>query len=116
MNFRLWINCSKKNLICLGKLDVIFPEIKLCSVTLTAFIEPFCIGSSPIFRKVTKFLENLLDAVNELILELKRNTYSLCVPAETEACFHFRVYYHREEIVHFELIECNSKLSKEHVI
>ena len=116
MDFRLGINCSENNLICLGKLDVIFPEIKLCSVTLTAFIEPFCIGSSPIVRKITKFLENLLDAVNELILELKRNTYSLCVPAETEACFHFRVYNHREEIVHFELIECNSKLSKEHVI
>jgi len=116
MNFRLRINCSENNLICLGKLDVIFPEIKLCSVTLTAFIEPFCVSSSPVFRKVTKFLENLLNAIDELILELKGDTYSLGVPTETKTCFHFRVYYHREEIVHFELIKCNSKLSKEHVV
>ena len=103
-------------MVGLGKLDVIFPEIKLCSVTLFAFIKPFGVSSSPILRQVAKFLKDLLDTVDKLILEIKSNANSLRVPAKTEASFLLRVNDHREEIVHLELIKGNCELSEEHVV
>ena len=103
-------------MVGLGKLDVIFPEIKLRSVTLFAFIKPFGVSSSPILRQVAKFLKDLLDTVDKLILEIKSNANSLRVPAKTEASFLLRVNDHREEIVHLELIESNCELSEEHVV
>ena len=103
-------------MVGLGKLDVIFPEIKLRSVTLFAFIKPFGVSSSPILRQVAKFLKDLLDTVDKLILEIKSNANSLRVPTKTEASFLLRVNDHREEIVHLELIESNCELSEEHVV
>ena len=64
-------------MVGLGKLDVIFPEVKLCSVTLFAFIKPFGISSPPILRKVAKFFKDLLDTVDKLVLEIKSNANSL---------------------------------------
>lgn len=116
MDLRLGVYCAKNNLVSLSELDIVLPQVKWSCVTLFTLIEPLGVGSSPVFRKIAKLFKYLLNAIDELVLELKSNTDSFSVPSKTKTSLLIRVDDYREEVVHFELVEVNSERGEEHVI
>ena len=110
------IDGTQQYLVVFSGLDIIFPDIKLCSVTLLALVEPLGILASPVLRQVTELLEHLLNTVDKLVCKSESDTDGLRVPTETEASLHFRVDNHWEEGVHLKLVKGDNELVVEEIV